>query len=113
MGAPLEREAALRYQRVLTPRIMNGSETGEGIMRSLKGGYGYVNNDREQAAKFRDGWLYSGDLATGDASGDGLTAAQLGKHAKAHTMLAHYKRPAATASSTNSPAWPPARKCTT
>jgi len=121
MGAPLEREACLRYQRVLTPRVMNGygttemfwntflrpydlpehagsagractdddvavvrvyddrladpddtvardgSETGEVIMRSLKSGYAYVNNDKEQAAKFRDGWLYSGDLATWDA----------------------------------------------
>ena len=206
MGAPLERAACLRYQRVLTPRIMNGygttemfwntflrpydlpehagsagractdddvavvrvyedrlgdpddtvardgSETGEVIMRSLKSGYAYVNNDREQAAKFRDGWLYSGDLATWDAqeyvtivgrkddmiisggenvhpvqveevlnehplvadsivvglpdehwgqivvayvlpAGDGLTAAALDKHAKAHPMLADYKRP--------------------
>jgi acyl-CoA synthetase (AMP-forming)/AMP-acid ligase II len=121
MGAPLEREACLRYQRVLTPRIFNGygtteafwntflrpadlpdhagsagractdddvavvrvyedrladpsdlvakdgSETGEVIMRSIKSGYAYVNNEREQAAKFHDGWLYTGDLATWDA----------------------------------------------
>jgi acyl-coenzyme A synthetase/AMP-(fatty) acid ligase len=206
MGAPLEREACLRYQRVLTPRIFNGygtteafwntflrpadlpghagsagractdddvavvrvyddrladpddlvardgTEAGEVIMRSVKSGYAYVNNEREQAAKFRDGWLYSGDLATWDAqeyvtivgrkddmiisggenvhpvqveevlnehplvgdsmvvglpderwgqvvvayvvpSGPGLTAAELDKHAKAHPMLADYKRP--------------------
>jgi acyl-coenzyme A synthetase/AMP-(fatty) acid ligase len=206
MGAPLEREACLRYQRVLTPRIFNGygtteafwntflrpadlpehagsagractdddvavvriyddrladpsdvvardgSETGEVIMRSVKSGYSYVNNEREQAAKFSGGWLYSGDLATWDAqeyvtivgrkddmiiSGgenvhpvqveevlnehplvadsivvglpdpqwgqvvvayvlakdDGLTAAELDKHAKAHPMMADYKRP--------------------
>lgn len=206
MGAPLEREACLRYQRVLTPRIFNGygtteafwntflrpadlpehagsagractdddvavvrvyddrladpddlvakdgSETGEVIMRSVKSGYAYVNNEREQAAKFRDGWLYSGDLATWDAqeyvtivgrkddmiisggenvhpvqveevlnehplvadsivvgqpderwgqlvvayvvpAGEGLTAEDLDKHAKAHPMLADFKRP--------------------
>src|SRR5215204_4003834 len=29
MGAPLEREAALRYQEVLTPRIFNGYGTTE------------------------------------------------------------------------------------
>ncbi len=206
MGAPLEREACLRYQRVLTPRIFNGygtteafwntflrpadlpahagsagqactdddvavvrvyddrladptdlvardgTETGEVIMRSVKSGYSYVNNEREQAAKFSGGWLYSGDLATWDAqeyvtivgrkddmiisggenvhpvqveevlnehplvgdsivvglpdpqwgevvvayvltAGDGLTAAELDKHAKAHPMMADFKRP--------------------
>ena len=121
MGAPLERAACLRYQRVLTPRIFNGygtteafwntflrpgdlpehagsagractdddvavvrvyddrladpsdtvakdgTETGEIIMRSAKSGYSYVNNDAEQAARFHDGWLYSGDLGTWDA----------------------------------------------
>jgi acyl-coenzyme A synthetase/AMP-(fatty) acid ligase len=121
MGAPLERSACLRYQRVLTPRIFNGygtteafwntflrpadlpehagsagractdddvavvrvyddrladpsdtvakdgTETGEVIMRSVKSGYSYVNAAGDQAARFRDGWLYSGDLATWDA----------------------------------------------
>ncbi len=44
----------------------DGSTTGEVIMRSLKSGYGYVNNPDEQRAKFRDGWLYSGDLGSWD-----------------------------------------------
>ncbi|MGX6449204.1 class I adenylate-forming enzyme family protein [Patulibacter sp. S7RM1-6] len=121
MGSPLEREAALRYGRVLTPRIFNGyglTETfwntflrpvdlpdhagsagrastdddvavvalredgapaspdelvprdgttlGEVIMRSVKSGYAYVHRPEEQAARFRDGWFYSGDLATWD-----------------------------------------------
>jgi acyl-CoA synthetase (AMP-forming)/AMP-acid ligase II len=121
MGAPLEREACLRYQRLLTPRIFNGygtteafwntflrpadlpehagsagractdddvavvrvyedrtadptdhvardgSEVGEVIVRSVKSGYAYVNQPEEQDARFRDGWLYIGDLATWDA----------------------------------------------
>ncbi|MGH3425626.1 MAG: class I adenylate-forming enzyme family protein, partial [Nocardioidaceae bacterium] len=121
MGAPLERDACLRYQRVLTPRIFNGygtteafwntflrpsdlpahagtagractdddvavvkvnddgladpsdhaaqdgAEVGEVIVRSVKSGYSYVNRDGEQDARFRDGWLYIGDLATWDA----------------------------------------------
>ncbi|UGS38059.1 class I adenylate-forming enzyme family protein [Capillimicrobium parvum] len=121
MGAPLDREACLRYQRLLTPRIFNGygtteafwntflrpadlpdhagsagractdddvavvriyedrvaapddlaakdgSEVGEVIVRSVKSGYAYVNQPEEQAARFRDGWLYIGDLATWDA----------------------------------------------
>jgi len=120
MGAPLDREACLRYQRLLTPRIFNGygtteafwntflrpvdlpehagsagractdddvavvriyedrhadpadhaakdgSEVGEVIVRSVKSGYAYVNQPDEQAARFRDGWLYIGDLATWD-----------------------------------------------
>ena len=120
MGAPLDREACLRYQELLTPRIFNGygtteafwntflrpgdlpvhagsagractdddvavvkvfedrtarsdelaardgQEVGEVIVRSVKSGYAYVNNDAEQAARFRDGWLYIGDLATWD-----------------------------------------------
>ena len=123
MGAPLEREACLRYQRLLTPRIFNGYGTteafwntflrpadlpdhagsagractdddvaivqvyedryasaddtvprdgetvGEVIVRSVKSGYSYVNNDAEQQERFRDGWLYIGDLATWDADG--------------------------------------------
>jgi acyl-CoA synthetase (AMP-forming)/AMP-acid ligase II len=121
MGAPLEREACLRYQELLTPRIFNGygtteafwntflrpsdlpahagsagractdddvavvriyedrradpddhaaqdgAEVGEVIVRSVKSGYAYVNQPDEQAARFHDGWLYIGDLATWDA----------------------------------------------
>jgi acyl-CoA synthetase (AMP-forming)/AMP-acid ligase II len=121
MGAPLERQACLRFQRVLTPRIFNGygtteafwntflrpadlpehagtagractdddvavvragegdgarpddhvakdgTEIGEVIVRSVKSGYAYANNPAEQAQRFRDGWLYTGDLATWDA----------------------------------------------
>jgi acyl-CoA synthetase (AMP-forming)/AMP-acid ligase II len=120
MGAPLDREACLRYQELLTPRIFNGygtteafwntflrpadlpahagsagractdddvavvrihedrlaephehaakdgSEIGEVIVRSVKAGYSYVNQPEEQRARFRDGWLYIGDLATWD-----------------------------------------------
>lgn len=120
MGAPLDREACLRYQETLTPRIFNGygtteafwntflrpsdlpehagsagractdddvavvriyddrdadpddrvakdgAEVGEVVVRSVKSGYAYVNQPEEQAARFRDGWLYIGDLATWD-----------------------------------------------
>jgi acyl-CoA synthetase (AMP-forming)/AMP-acid ligase II len=47
----------------------DGKETGEVIMRSPKSGYAYVNLPAEQEGRFRDGWLYSGDLATWDAEG--------------------------------------------
>jgi acyl-CoA synthetase (AMP-forming)/AMP-acid ligase II len=120
MGAPLDREACLRYQQLLTPRIYNGygtteafwntflrptdlpdhagsagractdddvavvhihddrraepdelvakdgTEVGEVIVRSVKSGYSYVGQPEEQAARFHDGWLYIGDLATWD-----------------------------------------------
>ncbi|HVW18822.1 MAG TPA: AMP-binding protein [Solirubrobacteraceae bacterium] len=122
MGAPLDREACLRYQELLTPRIFNGYgtteafwntflrpadlpehagsagractdddvavvrihhdrpagvgghdlvakdgvEVGEVAVRSVKSGYAYVNQPGEQEARFRDGWLYIGDLATWD-----------------------------------------------
>ncbi len=123
MGAPLDREACLSYQELLTPRIFNGygtteafwntflrpadlpehagsagractdddvavvkvyedrvaapdelaaqdgQEVGEVIVRSVKSGYAYVNNNEEQSARFRDGWLYIGDLATWDTDG--------------------------------------------
>jgi acyl-CoA synthetase (AMP-forming)/AMP-acid ligase II len=121
MGAPLTREACLRYQELLTPRIFNGygtteafwntflrpfdlpdhagsagractdddvavvriyedrladpsdhvakdgTEIGEVAVRSVKSGYAYVNQPEEQAARFKDGWLYIGDLATWDS----------------------------------------------
>ncbi|GHF31835.1 acyl-CoA synthetase (AMP-forming)/AMP-acid ligase II [Amycolatopsis bartoniae] len=120
MGAPLEREACLRYQEVLTPRIFNGygtteafwntflrpadlpahagsagractdddvavvrvfedrlarpdelaakdgTEVGEVIVRSPKSGHTYFNQAQEREARFHDGWLYIGDLATWD-----------------------------------------------
>ncbi len=125
MGAPLEREACLLYQEVLTLRIFNGygttesfwntflrpadlpahagsagractdddvvvarpgegdgegadpadpvardgEEVGEVVVRTPKAGYAYVNNPEEQAARFRDGWFHTGDLATWDAEG--------------------------------------------
>ena len=36
------------------------------VVRSVKAGYAYVNQPEEQATRFRDGWLYIGDLATWD-----------------------------------------------
>ena len=45
----------------------DGTEVGEVVVRSVKAGYAYVNQPEEQAARFRDGWLYIGDLATWDA----------------------------------------------
>ncbi len=44
----------------------DGTEIGEVIVRSVKSGYAYVNQPAEQAERFRDGWLYIGDLATWD-----------------------------------------------
>ena len=44
----------------------DGKEVGEVVVRSLKSGYAYVGQPEEQAARFRDGWLYIGDLATWD-----------------------------------------------
>ena len=121
MGAPLEREACLRYQDLLSARIFNGygtteafwntflrpsdlpdhagsagractdddvavvhvypdrladptdyverdgDEVGEVIVRSPKCGMTYANSPEQQEAKFHQGWLYIGDLATWDA----------------------------------------------
>lgn len=121
MGSPLEREAALRYQRVLNPRIFNGYGTTEGfwntflrpddvaakagaagsscidddvrvvrtypdrlaapddvvatnggdvgevIIRSPKCANVYFDASEAENAKFHDGWLHIGDLATWDA----------------------------------------------
>ena len=120
MGAPLEREAALHYQRVLNPRVFNGygstegfwntflrpadlpemagtagracidddvavvkvfgdrladphetvakdgTEVGEVIVRSPKGALAYFDSPEQEAAKFHNGWLHIGDLATWD-----------------------------------------------
>lgn len=121
MGAPLEREAALQYQRVLHPRIFNGygstegfwntflqpadlpehagsagrsctdddvrvvkvyddqvadpddtvatngQEVGEVIIRSPKCSGTYLDANGQEGQKFRNGWLYVGDLATWNA----------------------------------------------
>ena len=120
MGAPLEREAALHYQRVLNPRVFNGygstegfwntflrpadlpemagtagracidddvavvkvfgdrladphetvakdgTEVGEVIVRSPKGALAYFDSPEQEKAKFHNGWLHIGDLATWD-----------------------------------------------
>ncbi|HXR45615.1 MAG TPA: AMP-binding protein [Pseudolysinimonas sp.] len=60
--------------RVQADRISNpdelakkdGHEIGEVIMRTVKSGYSYIGNPEEQAEKFRDGWMYPGDLASWD-----------------------------------------------
>ncbi|NMO01516.1 AMP-binding protein [Gordonia sp. TBRC 11910] len=121
MGAPLEREAALHYQKVLNPNIFNGygstegfwntflrptdlpamagtagracidddvavvkvfgdrladahetvardgTEVGEVIVRSPKGAGAYYNSPSQEKAKFHNGWLHIGDLATWDS----------------------------------------------
>ncbi len=36
------------------------------IVRSPKSAYGYIGRPDEEAANYRDGWLYIGDLATWD-----------------------------------------------
>lgn len=45
----------------------DGSEVGEVIVRSPKCAYAYANAPEQDAAKFKDGWLYNGDLATWDS----------------------------------------------
>ncbi|MDI2029577.1 AMP-binding protein [Saccharopolyspora sp. TS4A08] len=45
----------------------DGSEVGEVIVRSPKCSYAYANAPEQEAAKFHDGWLYIGDLATWDS----------------------------------------------
>ncbi|WP_300609695.1 class I adenylate-forming enzyme family protein [Trebonia sp.] len=47
----------------------DGTTIGEVVMRSVKSGYAYVHNDAEEAARFRDGWVFTGDLATWDSLG--------------------------------------------
>lgn len=44
----------------------DGEEIGEVIVRTVKSGYSYLGNPDQQERKFRDGWLYAGDLATWD-----------------------------------------------
>ncbi|MGH9055913.1 MAG: class I adenylate-forming enzyme family protein [Acidimicrobiales bacterium] len=45
----------------------DGAEVGEVIVRSPKCGLAYANSPEQEAAKFHQGWLYIGDLATWDA----------------------------------------------
>ena len=45
------------------------SEVGEVIIRSMKSSFCYHGDPGEEALKFRDGWMYTGDLATWDRDG--------------------------------------------
>lgn len=45
---------------------MDDSEVGEVIIRTPKSSYSYYNNPEEEANKFSEGWMYTGDLATWD-----------------------------------------------
>jgi acyl-coenzyme A synthetase/AMP-(fatty) acid ligase len=47
----------------------DGRDVGEIIMRSVKSGYAYVNVTDGREQRFRQGWLYSGDLGTWDEQG--------------------------------------------
>ncbi len=46
---------------------MDETEIGEVIIRTPKSSYCYYNNDEEEAKKFHNGWMYTGDLATWDS----------------------------------------------
>lgn len=45
---------------------MDENEVGEVIIRTPKSSYCYYNNPEEEAKKFANGWMYTGDLATWD-----------------------------------------------
>lgn len=45
---------------------MDETEVGEVIIRTPKSSYCYYNNPEEEANKFKNGWMYTGDLATWD-----------------------------------------------
>ncbi len=45
---------------------MNDAEVGEIIIRTPKSSYSYFENPEEEAKKFNDGWMYTGDLGTWD-----------------------------------------------
>lgn len=45
---------------------MNETEIGEVIIRTPKSSYCYYDNPEEEVNKFKDGWMYTGDLATWD-----------------------------------------------
>lgn len=47
----------------------DGTTVGEVVMRSVKSGYAYVRNPAEETVRFRDGWVFTGDLATWDPQG--------------------------------------------
>jgi acyl-coenzyme A synthetase/AMP-(fatty) acid ligase len=51
------------------PVPQDGTTVGEVVMRSVKSGYAYVNNPVEEQVRFRDGWVFTGDLATWDSLG--------------------------------------------
>ena len=45
---------------------MDETEVGEVIIRTPKSSYCYYDNPEEEARKFKNGWMYTGDLATWD-----------------------------------------------
>ncbi|MDD4200002.1 MAG: class I adenylate-forming enzyme family protein [Eubacteriales bacterium] len=45
---------------------MDEMEVGEVIIRTPKSSYCYYDNPEEEAAKYKNGWMYTGDLATWD-----------------------------------------------
>lgn len=57
-----EDKSAQPYEMV----AMNETEVGEVIIRTPKSSYCYYKNPEEEAAKFKNGWMYTGDLATWD-----------------------------------------------
>ncbi len=74
MGSPLEKEACIRFQEVLSPNLFNGygtatdnSEEGEVIIKCpQKSTYCYVDNPQATEEKFYKGWMYTGDIGTWD-----------------------------------------------
>jgi long-chain acyl-CoA synthetase len=69
IGLPMPDTEAKIVDQETGTREMPDGETGELIVRGPQVMKGYYNNPQATAAALRDGWLYTGDLATRDRDG--------------------------------------------
>ena len=124
MGAPLDREACLRYQQLLTPRIFNGYGTTEAFWNTFlrpsdlpghagSAGRACTDDDVAVVRIYDDRRAAPDDLVAKDGTEVGEVIVRSVKSGYAYVNQPGSRRPASTTAGSTSAIWRPGTRTST